>query len=249
MHLKSALQYKSSFFLTSFGQLLYLFSSFLGIYFLMDRFHAVNGFTLQEILLCFGTVSMAFALSEIFVRGFDAFGSTVRNGEFDRIMVRPRNEVLLVLCSKMRLTSWVGVAQSAIVLCYALTVCQVDWNLVRVGGLLLMLLGGMAYFSGLFQVYASFCFFTLEGLEFMNIFTDGGREYGRYPVAIYGKGMLAVFTFVLPMACFQYYPFLYLTGRSDNPWLMLTPLACFLFLVPCYAFWRFGVRHYKSNGS
>ena len=116
-------------------------------------------------------------------------------------------------------------------------------------GLVFLLLGGTAYFAGLFLIYAAFCFFTLEGLEFMNILTEGGKEFGAYPLAIYGKGMLAAFTFVLPMACFQYYPFLYLTGRSADPWLLLTPACCFLFLLPCYVFWRFGVRRYKSSGS
>ena len=35
---------------------------------------------------------------------------------------------------------------------------------------------GVAVFSSLFVLYAGFSFFTIEGLEFMNIFTDGPRE-------------------------------------------------------------------------
>ena len=53
-----------------------------------------------------------------------------------------------------------------------------------------MLIGGAAVFSGLFMVYAALCFFTLDGLEFMNVLTDGAREYGKYPIGIYGKRML-----------------------------------------------------------
>lgn len=249
MHVKSALQYKASFLMTSLGQCLNALSAFLGIYFLLNRFRQVEGFTLEEVLLCYAVVMISFALAETFVRGFDAFGSTVRDGSFDRIMVRPRNEILQVLCSKLKLISWMGVLQSCVILAYALAVCSIRWSAARVAGLVFMILGGTAYFSGLFTVYAAFCFFTLEGLEFMNIFTDGGREYGRYPLEIYGRGMLTVFTFVLPMACFQYYPFTYLVGRSDNVWLLLTPAVCFAFLLPCWAFWRFGVRHYQSNGS
>ena len=61
--------------------------------------------------------------------------------------------------------------------------------------LLMMLAGGVLLFGALFLLYAGICFFTLEGLEFMNIFTDGSREFGKYPVSVYGEGMLKFYTF------------------------------------------------------
>ena len=63
------------------------------------------------------------------------------------------------------------------------------------------------------------------------------------------KEILLFFTLVMPFACVQYYPFLYLSERSDNLLTALSPLACFLFLIPCYVFWRIGQRHYRSTGS
>ena len=41
IHLRSAMQYKTSFFLTVLGQFLVSFSMFLGIYFMFSRFHTV----------------------------------------------------------------------------------------------------------------------------------------------------------------------------------------------------------------
>ena len=61
--------------------------------------------------------------------------------------------------------------------------------------------------------------------------------------------MLWVLTFVVPLALFQYYPLLYLVGRSSAAWLMLLPLAAALVLVPCLLLFRFGVKRYKSTGS
>lgn len=97
IHLKSQMQYKTSFFLTVIGQLLTSFSVFLGIYFMFERFNQVEGFSFEEVLLCFAVVLMAFSLAECFARGFDTFPSMIGNGEFDRIMVRPRNEVFQIL--------------------------------------------------------------------------------------------------------------------------------------------------------
>ena len=125
----------------------------------------------------------------------------------------------------------------------------VQWSAMKILSLILMVSGCAAVFACLFMVYAAFCFFTLEGLEFMNIFTDGGRELGQYPISIYGKRVLQFFTFIVPMALAQYYPLLYLLGRTDSPLYALCPLFSLLFILPCYAFWRFGLRHYKSTGS
>lgn len=249
MHLRSQMQYKTSFFLTVLGQFLSAFSGFLSIYFLFTRFHSVDGFTFSEVLLCFAVVLTAFSLAECFVRGFDTFSSMIGNGEFDRILVRPRGEVFQVLASKMELTRIGRLLQAIIVAAYAFPASGIAWSPGKVLLVALMVLSGFAIFSGLFIVYASLCFFTTEGLEVMNIFTDGGREFGQYPLAVYGKEVLRFFTYVVPLALFQYYPFLYLTGKSADVRLALLPLAGLLFLIPCRLLWRFGVRHYKSTGS
>lgn len=79
--------------------------------------------------------------------------------------------------------------------------------------------------------------------------TDGAREFGKYPFGVYGKGILRFCTFVIPYALVQYYPLLYLLGRSSDRLLIFTPLAALLFLLPSYGLWRFGVHRYKSSGS
>lgn len=32
-------------------------------------------------------------------------------------------------------------------------------------------------------------------LEFMNVFTDGARKYGKYPVSVHGKRVHSIFSF------------------------------------------------------
>ena len=242
MHLRCAMQYKISFFLTVIGP-------FLGVYFMFTRFNKVEGFTFSEVLLCFSVVLMSFTVAECFVRGFDSFRSTISNGEFDRIMVRPRNEIFQVLAGKIEFTRIGRFLQAAVILAYAIPASGITWTARNIATVLLMILGGTALFAGLFIIYASFCFFTIEGLEFMNIFTDGGREFGRYPISVYGKKVLRFFTYIVPLACVQYYPLTVLLGRSSSVWRSAAPLCGFVFLVPCCFFWRFGVRHYKSTGS
>lgn len=248
IHLKSIMEYKSSFILTCIGQFLVSFNVFLGIHFMFRRFSEVEGFTYAEVLLCFAVTLMEFTLAEAVARGFDFFGSIVKNGEFDRILVRPRGEILQVLGSRIEFSRIGRIFQAVVMFIYGVSASQVKWNPSKVLTVILMLTGGTAVFSGLFLIYASICFFTLEGLEFMNIFTDGAREYGKYPVCIYGKRVLQLCTFVVPYALIQYYPLLNLLNRG-KPFYSLLPLAACLFLIPCLLLWKLGVRHYTSSGS
>ncbi|MBB6215887.1 ABC-2 type transport system permease protein [Anaerosolibacter carboniphilus] len=247
--LRSQMQYKSSFFMTILGQFLVSFSMFISIYFMFKRFNRVEGFSYSEVLLCFAIVLTSFSIAECFIRGFDAFSGIISNGEFDRIMVRPRNEIIQVLGSKIEFTRIGRFLQAVIIFFYAIPASEVIWTFDKIVTLVFMIVGGICIFAGLFVIYASLCFFTIEGLEFINIFTDGGREFGKYPLLIYGEGVLKFFTYIIPLALVQYYPLTYLIGRTDNKLFILLPLIGALFLIPCYIFWRFGLKHYKSTGS
>ena len=249
MNLKSQMQYKSSFLFTILGQFLSSFTTLLGLYFMFLRFNKVAGFTYGQALICFAGVLMAFSLTEIFARGFDVFPHMLGNGEFDRALVRPRGVVFQVLASRMEFTRLGRLVQAVAVFCYAIPNCGVLWSWDKILTLCLMVVCGSLVFFGLFLVYAAFSFFTIEGLEFMNIFTDGGREFGRYPFSIYGQGVLKFLTFVIPLALFQYYPLLYLLGMKRDALHMFSPLLSLLFLIPGYAFFRVGLRKYKSTGS
>ena len=251
IHVRSAMEYKTSFILTAIGQCATTAFSFISMYFLFNRFGNINGYTFNEVLLCFSTIFMSFSIAECFGRGFDRFSVIISNGEFDRIMLRPRNEILQVLGSKIELSRVGRLLQATIIFIYGISTCGVHWSIPKVFTLILMIMGGISLFFALFMIYAAICFFTIEGLEFMNIFTDGGREIAQYPLNIYKDWVLKFFTYVVPLAFVNYYPFLYLIDRIEEKraLYMLSPLCAIVFLIPAYIFWKIGVKHYKSTGS
>lgn len=249
INVRCMMQYKTSFFLSAIGQFLVSFHVFLGIFFMFQRFSRVEGFTYSEVLLCFSIILLEFSLAEMAARGFDTFSGTVRTGAFDRVLVRPQSEIIQVLGSKFELTRLGRMFQAIVMFTYGMIKSDVSWNVSKVLTIIFMLIGGTAVFSGLFLIYAALCFFTLDGLEFMNVFTDGAREFGKYPLGIYGKKMLLFTTFFVPYALIQYYPLLYILGRRTSVLYMFLPLAACWFLIPALLLWKSGVKHYKSSGS
>ncbi|WHY69834.1 ABC-2 family transporter protein [Neobacillus sp. SuZ13] len=245
------MQYRTSFWLLSLGQFFIPFTVFAGLYFLFEQFGQIKGWQFFEVALCFGIIHMAFALSECFARGFDSFSSLVRNGEFDRLLVRPRSTFIQVLGSKFEFTRFGRLIQSGVVLVWALANLNIEWNVVKEVTLLLMIVSGVLIFTGIYILAATLCFWTIEGLEVVNIFTDGGREMAQYPLNIYQKWVAKFFTFVIPFGTVNYLPLLSILGKNSGNeiYSMLTPLAGSLFILPCLLVWQYGVKHYRSTGS
>ncbi|MDF2658110.1 MAG: rane protein [Paenibacillus sp.] len=248
---KSQMQYRASFWMLTVGQCLTPFMMFAGLYFLFERFGQLKGWTFFEVAMIFAVTHIAFAISECFARGFDTFSSLVAGGDFDRLLVRPRSTVVQVMGSKFEFTRVGRLTQSLIVLIWAIVSLPVDWTAWKIVTLILMIACGVLVFTGIFILAATLCFWTIQGLEVANIFTDGGREMAQYPLNIYEKWVSRFFTFVIPFACINYLPMLYILGKTEGSDLlyMISPLAGVVFIIPCLLVWHFGVKHYRSTGS
>ncbi|GHU65235.1 membrane protein [Spirochaetia bacterium] len=251
MNLKMVLEYRLSAWLVVLGQLFSTLFWYLSLTLLFMRFDNLLGWTFAEVSIIFAVTSLAFALTECFARGFDTFSGMVIRGEFDRVLLRPRNSIIQVLGSKTEITRFGRVIVTGSILFLVIPGSGIIWTASKTLTLIFMILGGAAVFTGIFILGAVVCFFTLEGLEVINIFTDGGRELASYPLPIYGKWVRRFFTFIIPLGCVNYLPLMYITGRAEaHPWLyMLSPLLGFVFLIPCVLVWKQGVRHYTSSGS
>lgn len=249
--LKSQMEYRASFILLSIGQFFVPFLVFVSIFMFFERFPNIGGWSLYEVALCYSIIHIAFSVSECFARGFDNFSSTVINGDFDRILVRPRTTIIQVLGSKFEFTRVGRFIQSIIVLVFSLSHLQTTWTSSKIITLILMMSCGTFIFAGIYMLGATLCFWTIEGLEVINIFTDGGREMAQYPLSIYREWVRKFFTFVIPFGTINYLPLMYILDKTEgnNIVYMLTPLLGLLFIIPCVLVWNFGVKHYKSTGS
>lgn len=249
--LKAQMQYRVSFWLLSFGQFFLPLSVFAGLYFLFERFGSIKGWSFFEVALCFSVVRMAFYISQCCARGFDTFSSLVSTGEFDRVLVRPQSTIVQVMGSKFEFNRVGMLLLSLGVLIWALFNLTINWNIIRVITLILMVISGVFIFAGIFILAATLCFWTVQGIEVANIFTDGGKEMSQYPLNIYKKWVTRFFTFVIPFGCVNYFPLMYVLGKvEDNRIIyMLSPLYGIVFIIPCLLVWKFGVKHYKSTGS
>ena len=249
MQLKAELEYKKAFALSLFFKMLSAISALISMVFLFDKFGSIAGYSFEDVLICFVMSFLGFSLAECFFRSFDHFDRILSDGEFDRILVRPRSIILQVLGVEVEFNR-IGRAVVAIAIFILLLIKRPELlQPDKAIALLLMIIGNVVIYAALFILKAGITFFTVQGLEIMNIFTDGARDLTQYPLNIYQDWIQKFLTFILPIALVNYYPLLYVIGKSNNKFYIILPIVAMLFIIPCYGVWRIGLKRYKSIGS
>ncbi len=249
--IRSQLQYPASFLMLSMSYFFGTFIDILGIWVLFDRFKMVQGWTLFEVGLIYGIVQIGFAFAEAFARGFDTFSQMIKQGEFDRVLLRPMSSLFQMAVRDVQVMRIGRFLQGLIVLIWSAH--ELSFTLFSIQSLIIFfsVLGAASLFYGLFIMQATISFWTIEALELMNIATYGGLQAGQYPMSVYNQLYRLIFTFLIPLACIAYYPIAALLQHEVIPfWLgVIAPAAGIVFLFLACQFWRFGVRRYCSTGS
>jgi ABC-2 type transport system permease protein len=252
--MRGQMQYKASFVMLSLGHFFGTGVEFVTVWALFERFGSLEGWTMPEVAVFYGLVNIAFAFSDAASRGFDIFGSMVKSGEFDRLLLRPRSTALQLAGQELTLRRVGRLAQGLFVMLWGAATLHLPWTVGHIVLLLFTIFGGACLFYGIIVLQATLAFWTTESLEIVNTVSYGGVQATSYPLAIYRRWFQRFFTFVIPLACISYFPVVAILGRQDplgssRLFQILAPLVGMAFLAIALQVWEVGVRHYTSTGS
>ncbi len=223
----------------------------IGLIFLFFRFGSIGEWSMERIILIYAMAVTSFGLAETFCRGFDYFPwRMIRSGDFDRVLLRPCSLFIQIAGSYFHIHRISRVFGG---------ICAITWCLLRQGvqptllnalTLILAVTGGYFAYTGVFIMTSGIAFFTIQGLDWIYIFTNASYQVTRCPIDFMPKVLRYLFTFFMPMLVVSYYPASAVCGWGESylKGLLAMP-AGLLFLMLSMFIWRIGVRHYKSTGS
>lgn len=254
--LRSQMQYRAAFFVDSAGAGLALFVEFITLALIFGRFDNIGGWRLGEVAFLYGLVECAFGTMDMFFSGFDpqVFGDHIRLGTFDQFLLRPLGLPLQLFTSEFVARRIGRILNGLAIFVFALSQTPVAWTALKILYLPVVFGSTVLFFGGLFVLGAALCFWTVESIEVINIFTYGGATMMYYPMHIYAQWLQRFFVFIVPSGLLVYYPALFFLDKPDP--LGMPPFAPFLApvagagtLLLAFALWWVGVRHYTSTGT
>lgn len=249
MHIYTLWEYRWSTILLILSQFFMAIVMLFGMHILFLRFGSIGGYRESEVLLSASIVIFSASFGTFLFRGFDSFHTLIQNGTFDRILLRPRSEILQVMGTAIDVSRIGGILSSILIFVFSLNRCEIVWTVDKIFVLCGMLIGGFLCFFGIFLLNAGIVFRTIEPIEVMNIMVNGMNEFARYPVSVYGRVVQNILTYVIPIGMFQLLPLQYLLGKSNELLYAVAPVGTIPFWVFTFAVWRSGIRNHTSTGS
>ena len=249
LHLKIALEYKSSFIMTFISQILGMLVELFTVYSLFNKFKLLDIYNINELLLGFSTLWLGYSLSELFARGFDHFSNLIKRGDFDILLVRPSNLFIQILGSDIAYEKTGRALVSFGLFIYSASKVIKQLTILKLLLLIFMVLGCLLIILSVFIIGASLSFKTVQGLEVINIVTNGTRQVGQYPMGIYKRAVRIIFTIIIPITLINYYPIDYLSGRVNNIFYVFMPLLTLIMFFISNCIFKLGLKGYYSTGS
>ncbi|MFJ9343933.1 ABC transporter permease [Streptomyces sp. NPDC101733] len=254
MWVRSTMTYRTSFFLSLFGNAAITLLDFVTIFIMFSHVDVLGGFTLPEVALLYGSCSASLGLADLLLGNTDRIGARVRDGSLDTMLVRPVPVLAQVAADRFALRRLGRVAQGLGVLTWALASLDLEWTVGKVLLVPVMVVAGAGIFGAVMVAGAAFQFVAGDAAEVQNSFTYGGCTMLQYPPTVFAKDLLRGVVFIVPLAFVNWLPALYVLGRPEPlglpGWVgFLSPLVAFVVFLPASLAWRAGVRSYRSTGS
>jgi ABC-2 type transport system permease protein len=254
--IRSQMQYRVSFVLELIGNFLITFTDLAALMIMFIHAPRIGGWSLGEIAFLYALSALSFSLSELFQGAFDAdvFADYVRRGNLDQLLTRPLPLTFQVLSEYFVLRRLGRMAQALVAFGLAYGLARPDLTPLKLLYLALVIASGALFFLAISIAGCTLCFWTVQSIEIVNIFTYGGTTMLSYPITIYQEWMQRFFVYILPLAFINYFPALYLLDKA-NPFRLppcvpfLAPPVCVAAFLISLRVWRIGVSHYQSTGS
>jgi ABC-2 type transport system permease protein len=246
-------QYRGNLALWILGGLAYQGVGFAFIWVIIGQFGSLAGWPLGEIAFLYGMRLTAHALFTVPCGQLFTVDYIIREGQFDRYLVRPVSPFIQVITGRLTLQALGDAAGGVILLAVAARLVPVAWTPVTIAYLIVALIGGALVEAGVQTLIASLAFRLLSANSLRALVDDILTTFGGYPLSILPIATRFGLTFIIPLAFIAYFPASVLLGRSGQlsvpvALAAVAPVAgAALFAVALWV-WRREINHYTSSG-
>ncbi|MBV8149259.1 MAG: ABC-2 family transporter protein [Candidatus Eremiobacteraeota bacterium] len=248
------LEYRANFIMWFVFTIVYHGVALGALYVTMRQFPSMNGWDFRQMFFLYALWMTAHELHNTLFFTVVIVPDYIREGRFDRFLVRPLDTLFQVLTVPQQIVPDSLVLAIA-TLAFATVVAgvRVDWLFVVF--VPLVVVGGALIDLGISLIVATVAFWFIRVDTLRWVVMSLEQDFTRYPISIYTRGVRFVLTFVLPFAFMNYFPATFFlqkaeTGLHLNPAIgLLTPAIGLAWFAVSYGFWRIGLRHYQGAGS
>jgi ABC-2 type transport system permease protein len=251
--LRSGMQYRLNFVMSSVMAIAYQGSGFAFLWVVLARFHTIGGWTFGQVAFLYGLRLLAHALWRLPFSELASLSFAIREGQFDRYLVRPLNPLIQLMTRGFFMGTLGDVITAVVVFVYANHITHISWTPLHIAYLVLAVVGGAAAEGAFVLAAVSLGFKSLQTWAAEFLVDQVYLLFGSYPLRLFGATTNWVLTWIVPVAFVAYIPsgvLLRRTGDLQVPAAVAytAPAVGLLWFVLAYRFWLLQLRGYQSSG-
>ena len=246
--LKEILIYRIDCIVGIFSQLIVQLVSLVFIFVVFQNTENIAGWDFKQILLLFGVTRISIGISGYcFDALYDIGPKYIRNGDFDKILLRPVHPLISIIGDSRE---FVSIADIFIGL--AITICMLIQLAIPITAFLIIKIiffsiVGALIIGAINTIFSISSFWTYRSNEviwsFYRMYT-----FTEYPVSIYNKFIRILITIILPFAFVAYYPTMAYLGFNTYM-IYLSPAVAIILWIVAVKLWNLALKKYRSTGN
>jgi ABC-2 type transport system permease protein len=248
MDLKSILEYRGSFLTVVVAVLIVQSASLATIWVVMAQVPSMNGWSLAQVLFIWGLLIFSRSCTQIFTEMIWTLSGMLREGDFDRYLVRPIDPLFQVLAGGLNFEGMVNFPLGLVIIIGTGRTLGLFASPFSVVYLAVAVVSGAVIFFAVNLITATSAFWIIESMPIASAVFEN-YQFAHYPLTIFPRAIQFLLTWIIPYGFAAFYPAAFLMGRDVGALAWLGPLVAALLLVGGYRFWLFGLSRYEGTGS
>ncbi len=246
--LKEILIYRIDCIVGIFSQLIVQLVSLIFIFVVFQNTENIAGWNFKQILLLFGVTRIPIGIAGYcFDALYDIGPKYIRNGDFDKILLRPVHPLISIIGASRE---FVSIADFALGL--GITICMLIQLSIPVTALLIIKIiffsiVGALIIGAINTIFSISSFWTYRSNEviwsFYRMYT-----FTEYPITIYNKFIRILITVILPFAFVSYYPTMAYLGVNTYM-IYISPFVAVILWIIAVKLWNLALNKYRSTGT
>jgi viologen exporter family transport system permease protein len=252
--LRARMQYRGDFAVWIVLGVLFQLAALVFVVVVVTHFNGIGGWTIEEVTLIVGIRLTAHAIYEMIFGNIGRIGSMVRDGWFDRLLVRPASPLVQVVGTSFQVNGFGDLVVGLVALASALSAIRIDQPALASVQVVVVVSGSVSLEAGLHLVLASTSFWFIRTDSLMWWIDDFSNTFSNYPVTVFPLIARFLLTWVFPLALLGFFPATTLMNRTrDVPFTPLlawgAPIIGAVSFLGARVIWRAGINHHRSTGT
>lgn len=206
------------------------------------------GWNFMQVLLLYGITLISVGISDFcFDALYDIGPKYIREGDFDKIMLRPVHPLISIIGASKEFT-----ALGYFGLGLAMTITMLIKLAIPITAILILKIVffsivGAAIIGAINTIFSIASFWTYRSNEIIWSFYRT-YTFAQYPIDIYNKFIKVLITVILPFAFVAYYPTMDYLGINTYM-IYLSPFIAIILWVIAVKVWNLALNKYRSTGN